>query len=265
MPYIPRELNLVPNTDDDPTFRSSMLPFATYANPDGSGEHFGFAVPGAIQEPVNALMRLFGTPSHPGTFGQGPDAPGNADDMRTLLFSTYAGNALNPAAAIPKGALASGAIRAAEEAPQRMFHGTGVPEDFSTFRPSTSGSFGPGVYLSTDPATADLYAMSGSNPRVLPVDVQGPFATDQQFWTERAKHPDQAATVQALLDQGYNGVQMNEPTFRSNKNVTNVFRPGSVRSATTGETLFSDTGIPSLFGSALSPYTQEPRNSLFTF
>lgn len=56
----------------------------------------GWQVPPAIHEPVNAVTRLMGTPSHPGTFGQGPDYPGNADDMRTLLLSTYGGNALNP-------------------------------------------------------------------------------------------------------------------------------------------------------------------------
>ena len=60
----------------EPTYRMSMLPFGTYPNENGQGEHLGLAVPGMIQEPVNALMRLFGS----GNFAQGPDYPGNADD-----------------------------------------------------------------------------------------------------------------------------------------------------------------------------------------
>lgn len=70
-----------------------MLPFGTYPNANGSGEHLGFAVPGMIQETMDALMRLIGTPSNPGTFTQGPDYGSNADDMRTLLETFLGGNA----------------------------------------------------------------------------------------------------------------------------------------------------------------------------
>jgi hypothetical protein len=228
----------------------SMLPFGTYPNEDGQGEHLGFAMPGMIQEPINALSRLFGTPSNPGTFGQGPDAPGNKEDMTTLLMSMYGGNAMNPAAAIPKGALASGALR---EAPQRMYHGTAAAEDFSHFRPSSEGSFGPGVYLSENPAIASQRALLDDGSRVFPVDAQGPFASMDDYLTAlHANGRDPAAAQQSLGQQGYTGVSGDLGSYGSPKPVTNVFAPGSIRSATTGETLFSDTGRPSLFGSAIA-------------
>lgn len=230
----------------DPTYRMSMLPFGTYPNEDGQGEHLGLAVPGMIQEPVNALMRLFGTPSNPGTFGQGPDAPGNADDMRTLLFSMYGGNAMNP------GRLLEGAAAKAETAPQRFYHGTGAADDFSTFKPSESGAFGPGVYASKDPAYAAYHAGVDDGARVMPIDVTGPFASmDDYLTTLHANGRDPNAALNALLEQGYTGVtgDIGGSNF---SNVTNVFKPGSVRSATTGETLFSDTGKPSLFGAAVA-------------
>ena len=454
----------------EPTYRMSMLPFGTYPNENGQGEHLGLAVPGMIQEPVNALMRLFGS----GNFAQGPDYPGNADDMRTLLFSMYGGNAMNPAAVIPKGSLASNAFKAAErlpmdeasrlararemgfdtdnvlyhgtsepfsefsnfhigsandagalgsghyftdaprianwyaqdfngsnvipayvnnenlfsvtgsgidhgfarganktvdllnafaerhpdllpknfnpreyaadlsehhnsgagddiaallqgagysgvdyafpsggrevamfnpedirskfaafnpadidkaglllsdtgkpslmgsaiagaETPQRMYHGTGSADDFSHFIPSENGAFGPGVYLSREAESTNPYAFNGPNPRVMPVDVSGPLATHDQYLAARNASPDQAATIQALLDQGFSGVSIDNATPKGPVNVTNVFRPGSVRSATTGETLYSDTGLPSIWGNALAPYQDEPRNALLNY
>lgn len=103
--YIPRSLldQAKPETAD-PTYRMSMLPFATYPNADGSGEHLGFAVPGMIQEPMNALMRLIGTPSNPGTFTQGPGYGSNADDMRTLLETFLGGNATRGMGAVERAA-----------------------------------------------------------------------------------------------------------------------------------------------------------------
>ena len=92
--YIPRDLLDQYRPDQsDPTYRMSMLPFGTYPNADGQGEHLGLAVPGMVQEPVNALMRLMGTPANPGSFAYGPDYGHNADDMRTLLETFTGGNA----------------------------------------------------------------------------------------------------------------------------------------------------------------------------
>lgn len=102
MPYFPRTLNPGPD-EGAPDYRMSLLPFGTYPNAAGSGDHLGFAVPGMISEPVNALARLMGTPSHPGTFTQGPDAPGNADDMRTLLETFFGGQAMRGTGAAERG------------------------------------------------------------------------------------------------------------------------------------------------------------------
>lgn len=103
--YIPRALldQARPETSD-PSYRMSMLPFGTYPNENGSGEHLGFAVPGMVQEPMNALMRLIGTPSQPGTFTQGPDYGSNSEDMRTLLETFLGGNATKGAGAVERAA-----------------------------------------------------------------------------------------------------------------------------------------------------------------
>jgi hypothetical protein len=290
MPYIPRELNLVPNTDGDPTYRSAMLPFATYANPNGSGEHFGFAVPGAIQEPINALMRLFGTPSNPGTFTQGPDAPGNADDMRTLLFSMYGGNALNPAAAIPKGGLASGVVReAAESAPIRAYRGkpdaeqlfpepqspanrrllmqTGNPEIvWGSSSPDVAGTyagiFDHGFGVSSDDLTTPFVGamapmdLSFENP--MRVDAQG------RSWNNIPNPSGGAVPVTTdtlaniALQRGHDGLVVENVLDRAGGKIGEpattyaALKRGTVTSPLTGETLFSDTGKPSLMGSAIA-------------
>lgn len=171
-----------PSLFDSPdlTYRMSMLPGATYRNPDGS-ERLEWALPSMITEPIDALYRLGqnsvlpdGRPGIPN-----PQNVENQNDVLTGLLSLYGGNAMNP------GRLLEGAAAKAEVAPQRMYHGTASTEDFSAFRPSESGAL---------------------------VMDSGPYSD----------------------------------------NIASIFKPGSVRSTTTGETLFSDTGRPSLFGSAIA-------------
>jgi len=238
-----------PETGAQPTYRMSMLPFATYANPDGT-ESLGFAVPGMIKEPFDALQRLAeNSVDENGNIAiPNPENPQNQQDVLTGILSMYGGNALNPAR-LMEGAAARAAPEALPAA--RMYHGTGVPEDFATFTPSPKGSLGPGVYLSKEADTTLPWANNGPNPRIMPVDVSGPIATYDDYLSARAAAPDQAATIQALMDQGYSGAAMDVPGKSGNMNVTNVFKPGSIRSATTGETLYSDTGRPSLMGSAI--------------
>lgn len=99
-----------PNAVDDRplAFRSTLAPFGTYANPDGS-ESFGFAWPAAVTEPINALQRLAqNSYTEDGRLGiPNPQHPENLQDASTLLWSIYGGNALNPAAVV-KGGLGSG-------------------------------------------------------------------------------------------------------------------------------------------------------------
>lgn len=238
-----------PSLFDSPdlSYRMSMLPGATYRNPDGS-ERLEWALPSMITEPIDALYRLGqnsvlpdGRPGIPN-----PQNVENQNDVLTGLFSLYGGNAMNP------GRLLEGAAAKAEVAPQRMYHGTGAADDFTTFRPSESGAFGPGVYLSNDASHAGSYAGLEDGARVMPLDVSGPFASmDDYLTTLHANGRNPEAAQNALVQQGYTGVtgDIGGSDF---SNVTNVFKPGSVRSATTGETLFSDTGKPSLFGSAVA-------------
>lgn len=226
----------------------------------------GWQVPPAVHEPINAIQRLAQNSVLPdGRLGiPNPQNVENQNDVLTGLLSLYGGNAMNP------GRLLEGAAAKAEVAPQRMYHGTGAADDFSMFRPSESGAFGPGVYLSNDAAHAGSYAGLDDGARVMPLDVSGPFASmDDYLSTLHANGRNPEAAQNALLEQGFTGVTggIGGSDF---SNVTNIFKPGSVRSATTGETLFSDTGHPSLFGDAFSgaqsdeDQRRQILNSLFT-
>jgi hypothetical protein len=160
---------LLKGSAGEPTYRMSMLPFGTYPNENGQGEHLGLAVPGMIQEPVNALMNLF---AH-GNFAKGPDYPGNADDMRTLLFSMYGGNALSPARAAEAVAPALlsdtgkpslfGSTVAGAERPQGFDVWHGSPHNFDQFDISKIGTgegaqvYGHGLYFAENPNVAKGY------------------------------------------------------------------------------------------------------------
>jgi len=86
-----------PNAVDDRplAFRSTLAPFGTYANPDGS-ESFGFAWPAAVTEPINALQRLAqNSYTEDGRLGiPDPRHPENLSDMETLLWTGFGSNAL---------------------------------------------------------------------------------------------------------------------------------------------------------------------------
>ncbi|WP_157135403.1 hypothetical protein [Hyphomicrobium sp. MC1] len=102
-----------------------MFPFlAEYTNKDTGEKAGGLAVPSMVTEPLNALLRLIGTPNHPGTFAAGPDAGIEWDnpvrsqypaqeDMRTLLETFTGGNATRGMGAVERGAVEAAAPRAA--------------------------------------------------------------------------------------------------------------------------------------------------------
>lgn len=298
MPYIPRELNLVPNTDGDPTYRMSMLPFGTYANPDGNGEHFGFAVPGAIQEPLNALARLFGTPSHPGTLWNGPDYGvasdnpersvfPNKQDMATLGATFYGGNALSPIR------LLEGAT--APEIAARALSDTGKPSLMGSAITGAEGNTPIGGYrgsnqarpidaprsrywASTSPEVASGYATSPYGfdaPNVTPANFsfENPMTVDAggSYWAQ-IPHNGGTTTTDNLARlaeaNGHDGLIVRNVLDEMAGNGMPAdsilaLKRGTVTSPLTGETLFSD-GLPSLFGSALYQ-DQAPRNALLTY
>ncbi len=103
--------------DQPLAYRGTIAPFGTYTNPDGS-ESAGFAWPGMITEPLNALQRLHeNSYTEDGRLGMpNPQYQGNKDDALTALLSIYAGNALNPATRLPENALGMFAGRNAKTA-----------------------------------------------------------------------------------------------------------------------------------------------------
>lgn len=103
--------------DQPLAYRGTIAPFGTYTNPDGS-ESAGFAWPGMITEPLNALQRLHeNSYTEDGRLGiPNPQYQGNKDDALTALLSIYAGNALNPATRLPENALGMFAGRNAKTA-----------------------------------------------------------------------------------------------------------------------------------------------------
>lgn len=257
---------------------------------------------GMVAEPYNALARLgdnFVTDD--GRLGlPNPQNPENQTDMATLLMTGFGSNALNPASAIPKGALGSGAMRetpswlsGVEEniGPVRAYHGTIGDLEGGLFSRSKGGHntgnsvSRSGVSFDTDPKVAAFYAKLAAMNKVYmqhvpdakagdlardfdagmalerrpdlhnemaiyPVEVTGRGATfsDENFGSLGPEGL--AERLETLKALGYDYARFPNENWRGYE--LNVWNPGTVRSATTGEVLFSDTGRPSLLGSALA-------------
>lgn len=99
--------------------------------------------------------------------------------------------------------------------------------------------------------------MQGAN--VLPVDLEfrNPLVHDYQGAPYRDES--YSSLVNRAAEGGYDGVVLKntyDPAFPQNgRALTDIYgaiTPNTVRSATTGETLFSDTGKPSILGSAMA-------------
>jgi len=105
--------------------------------------------------------------------------------------------------------------------PQALYHGTGTA--FTEFRPSRSGEFGPGIYMTTSPNEATSYASVGENPQIMKVyaRVENPFVvksdpqelydwfddyTNVGSGREGMESPDVA-----LKDAGYDGIIYERP------------------------------------------------------
>lgn len=260
-------------------------------NPHGQD---GWQVPPIISEPAAAFARS-GELTGFGDDGQfylpNVQNPQVAQDTLTQLMTVYGGNALNPLARVPKGAIASGAVKQAADALpmdqasrlQRardmgfdtetpLYHGT--RRDFDAFmQPQKHSQYGPGVYTARNPDEASRYAMIGDNvegSRVLPLYAkQGQYATGDQIdklageiaRSGKASRRSEAyeLAVKQLMDEGYLGVDT-AGGYRS------VFDPRNIRSVNAafdpsraGENglLLSDNR-PSLMGSALASMQDNP-------
>lgn len=252
-----------PSLFDDPdmTYRATMLPIASYRNPDSS-ERLGLALPSMVTEPIDALYRLAQNSVFPdGRLGiPNPQNAENKNDALTGLLSLYGGNAMNPAAAIPKGSLASGALKTTERQP--FYHGS--PHQFDNFdlgevaarRGDTNNGFA-GISVTPNENMARDY---GENVKRMYADVSNPFVWDIEDLpgtVEKAKaiYPDldlrrggdfpvdgRWEFSQALKNAGHDALDVQTKNGLMERT---VFDPSKL-------TLFSDTGKPSLLGAAIS-------------
>lgn len=166
--------------DQPLAYRGTIAPFGTYTNPDGS-ESAGFAWPGMITEPLNALQRLHeNSYTEDGRLGMpNPEYQGNKDDALTALLSIYGGNALNHATRLPENAIGMFAGRHAKTADTKAvkaWHST--PAKFDTFDNAYTDEVG-FHFGSKNQAHNRAYAMSDGNPwtyftkwRDIPVEIE---------------------------------------------------------------------------------------------
>jgi hypothetical protein len=250
-----------------------------------------------IHQPLMAVERLFGS----GNFAKGPDYPGNADDMRTLLFSMYGGNALKPVRAAEtiapqllsdtgKPSLMGGAVAGAEGNTSLRGYRGGIKPEY-VFPPAEHDAF----WGSSAPEVANTYAglrpsgdidniiasrieKAGGRQSVAPADFNfsNPMIVDAvgsrwdriPFEDNNFKYSTTSDNLARIArERGHDGLILNnilDSAFafgdHTPGNTYVALKRGTVTSPLTGETLFSDTGKPSLFGSA-SYQNQDPQNS----
>ena len=99
---------------------------------------------------------------------------------------------------------------------QVFYHGTS--SDFMEFRPSTTGEFGPGVYMSTSPVEAGGYAPTNAfrgnaGQNIIPLKAKTDKLFDanaRDFWSVFSGSTDQEV-VEAAKRAGYEGVKYRRP------------------------------------------------------
>ena len=99
---------------------------------------------------------------------------------------------------------------------QVFYHGTS--SDFTEFRPSTTGEFGPGIYMSTSPVEAGGYAPTNAfrgnaGQNIIPLRAKTDKLFDanaRDFWSVFPGSTDQEV-VEAAKRAGYEGVKYRRP------------------------------------------------------
>lgn len=116
---------------------------------------------------------------------------------------------------------ASRMARAREQGfdPEQVFY-HGTSSDFMEFRPSTTGEFGPGVYMSSSPIEAGAYASTPTNlsrgnagQNIIPLRAKTDKLFDanaRDFWSVFPGSTDQEV-VEAAKHAGYEGVKYRRP------------------------------------------------------
>lgn len=131
--------------------------------------------------------------------------------------------------------------------PKTVYHGTS--SDFSVFRPSSGGEFGPGIYATDFADEASSYAGThpeGTGQNVMPVHIrmEQPFVAKDpsDFWEKFGGKTD-ADAIQNARKAGYDGVIIERPYtiydekrkqfYPTGRNHTHyvVFDPGQIKSA----------------------------------
>jgi len=131
--------------------------------------------------------------------------------------------------------------------PKTVYHGTS--SDFSVFRPSSTGEFGPGIYATDLADEASSYAGThpeGTGQNVMPVHIrmEQPFVAKDpsEFWEKFGGKTD-ADAIQNARKAGYDGVIIERPYtiydekrkqfYPTGRNHTHyvVFDPGQIKSA----------------------------------
>ncbi|MEQ1923847.1 MAG: hypothetical protein ABL952_15185, partial [Pyrinomonadaceae bacterium] len=139
-----------------------------------------------------------------------------------------------------ENALASNAVRMGEGKPIRGYHGTG-----QVFDKANTDDF----WIATNPDFAGQYATKGPNPNVIPVDADlqnivklGDLDLSMQvpLWWEFWKKAKSPTAIEAARKAGADAVDWTWALGERTGQIYQVVKPNTVRSATTGEQLFSN-------------------------
>ena len=140
------------------------------------------------------------------------------------------------------------AVKNPDGSPKVVYHGSGA--DFSVFRPSSTGEFGPGIYASSLADEASSYAGThpeGTGSNVMPIHIrmEQPFVAKNpsDFWEAFGGKTD-AEAMQNARKAGYDGVIITRPYtiydskrkqfYPTGQDHTHyvVFDPSQIKSAT---------------------------------
>lgn len=146
-------------------------------------------------------------------------------------------------------------VKNPDGSPKVVYHGSGA--DFSVFKPSATGEFGPGIYASSLADEATGYAWThpeGTGPNVMPIHVrmEQPFVAKNpsDFWEAFGGKTD-AEAMQNARKAGYDGVIITRPYtiydskrkqfYPTGQDHTHyvVFDPSQIKSATGNSGHFS--------------------------
>ena len=208
------------------------------------------------------------------------DAP-LKQDLSNALLTFYGGNAL-AGLSKPRGALGAGAMREAEQLgldlpapapkPMRAYRGSPSPNDLEYTK--QSGKF----WASSDPDVASIYTqitpynehhfMKPGVPfqptlRTVDMEFANPMTIDAGGAAfDRVPFGGSKSTADALAEiaqqRGHDGLVLNN--VHDGVKVANTYaavKPGTVRSAKTGQIVFSDNK-PSVLGAALATAGEQP-------